>query len=55
MIALIFIITLLGLLLYLHTRSTYIHKSPIQGEGLFADKEFNQGDIVLDNIFPHKS
>ena len=54
MIALIFIFLLLALFLYLHTRPTYIHKSSIDGEGLFANKEFNQGDIILDNIFPHK-
>jgi len=44
-----------GCYLFLTLRQiTYIAASPINGQGLFANKDIQSGDIVLDNVFPHK-
>ena len=32
----------------------YISKSRINGQGLFAGQSFHKGDIIIDNLFPHK-
>ena len=54
----IFLLTLLmGLLSYtrigLSTR-TYVGVSQIQGEGLFANQSFKRGDVILEDLFPHR-
>ena len=35
-------------------KSTYISSSSIQGQGLFASRRFSRGDVILDDLFPHK-
>ena len=51
------LILLIGLLSYtrigLSTR-TYVGVSQIQGEGLFANQSFKRGDVILEDIFPHR-
>lgn len=53
------IILLSLLLLYLYNTynktTTYVTNSKIQGEGLFASKNFVKDDIILEDIFPHKN
>lgn len=34
---------------------TYVSESRIQGDGLFANQRFKQGDIILDDIFPYRT
>ena len=33
----------------------YEAQSKIHNRGLFADKEYQKGDIILDNVFPNKN
>ena len=51
------LVILIGLLsyirLWLSTR-TYVGVSQIQGEGLFANQSFKQGEVVLEDIFPYR-
>jgi hypothetical protein len=64
MIRILFILFVLGLCIYISTSNsyestsnssnTYISTSKVNGEGLFTDQNFKKGDIILDNIFPHK-
>jgi len=35
-------------------QTTYISSSTIQGQGLFANRSFSEGDLILVNLFPHK-
>jgi len=35
-------------------RTYYIGLSPIHGKGLFALTEFNSGDVIIGDIFPHR-
>jgi len=54
---LVFIVFILFLLLkYLHhkARSTFIGKSTIHGNGVFSDRDFEKGEIILFDIFPNK-
>jgi|TARA_B110000495_G_C22794018_1_gene464021 hypothetical protein len=34
--------------------TSYISSSGINGQGLFTNQTFHKGEIILDNIFPHK-
>jgi len=40
--------------IYYKKYTTYIDRSSINGEGLFANTRFKKNDIILENIFPHK-
>ena len=31
-----------------------VKPSKIQGYGLFATKDYKEGEVILDNVFPHK-
>lgn len=31
-----------------------VKPSKIQGSGLFATKDYKEGEVILDNVFPHK-
>ena len=35
-------------------RFPYIHKSKIDGYGLFSGKSYSRGEIIIDNLFPNK-
>ena len=54
----IFIVIIILIILfyyyYIYCKNTYIYKSSIHGQGLIANKEFKQGDIILEDIFPNK-
>ena len=39
---------------YCLPKKTFIKRSNINGNGLFASKNYKIGDIILDNIFPNK-
>ena len=54
-------IKLFGLLLFIifilyfiAPKKPYIKKSKINGNGLFAPKDYKKGDIILSNLFPNK-
>lgn len=51
------IIIFIGIIIweYVIPKKTFIKKSKINGNGLFASNDFKVGDIILENIFPHKS
>jgi len=52
----IILLSLLIFYLYVnYTKTIYVAKSKIQGEGLFASKHFTKDDIILENLFPHKN
>lgn len=52
---LVILLSLLVLYLYFYySKTTYISKSKVQGEGLFSSIKFSRGDIILENIFPNK-
>ena len=36
------------------SNDVFIDKSSINGEGLFSNKSFKKGDVILNNIFPYK-
>ena len=38
-----------------NNQNTYISRSNIHGNGLFASKEFKKGDILIDDLFKNKS
>tara|TARA_X000000950_G_C13541749_1_gene507876 strand:+ start:160 stop:591 length:432 start_codon:yes stop_codon:yes gene_type:complete len=37
-----------------NSQKTYISQSNINGNGLFASKDFKKGDIIIDNLFKNK-
>tara|TARA_B100001123_G_scaffold89128_1_gene102453 strand:- start:46 stop:498 length:453 start_codon:yes stop_codon:yes gene_type:complete len=49
-------LTVFLFLRYIHNkgRSIFIGKSPIHGNGVFADRDFEKGEIILHDIFPNK-
>jgi hypothetical protein len=50
----LFIFLLIIIYEYLLPKNTYVKKSKINGTGLFAAKNFEVGDIILENVFPNK-
>ena len=54
-IKIIFILFICLLIIeYCIPKNTFIKRSDINGNGLFAAKNYKVGDIILDNIFPKK-
>ena len=53
---LISLLTVFLFVRYLHhkSHSTFIGKSAIHGNGIFAYRDFEKGEIILHDIFPHK-
>ena len=49
-------LTVFLFLRYIHNkgRSIFIGKSPIHGNGVFANRDFEKGEIIVHDIFPHK-
>ena len=49
------IVFLLGLILFYcsFSKTFFISKSKIQGEGLFANKNFKKNEIIIDDLFPY--
>ena len=50
------LLTVYLFLRYLHHKSysTFIGKSTIHGNGVFANRDFEKGEIIVHDIFPHK-
>ena len=53
MIRILLVVVVILVCLYLSNK-VYISSSTINGQGLFAAQDFKKGDVILDNIFPHK-
>jgi hypothetical protein len=49
------VVFILGLILFYcsFTKTFYISKSKVQGEGLFANKNFKKNEIIIDDLFPY--
>jgi len=49
---LVILVIIVGI--YMSQSTSYISSSGINGQGLFTNQTFHKGEIILDNIFPHK-
>jgi len=50
---LLLMIVLIGMYLFL-PQKPYISKSKIQGQGLFAGKNYKKNEVIFENLFPYK-
>lgn len=50
----LFVFLLILIFEYLIPKKTFVKKSKINGTGLFAAKNFEVGDVILENVFPNK-
>tara|TARA_Y100000590_G_scaffold331988_1_gene377406 strand:- start:3074 stop:3499 length:426 start_codon:yes stop_codon:yes gene_type:complete len=49
------LLLLLFIVCYFKDTNPYIKKSNIDGNGLFAGKNYKKGDIIYNNLFPYKN
>ena len=50
---LLLMMVLIGMYLFL-PQKPYVSKSKIQGQGLFAGKNYKKNEVIFENIFPYK-